>query len=435
MDKGKCIYLYAAGLVIILFGTLFWICLWYQTDISPRTISIASGVESGEYYNFVNELKKRLESEKGRQVKNKKTVGTFENLSLLKEKAVHLALLQSIFFPHDKISVIAPLYLEPIVILARKDSDISSIYDLENKQVCTGPKASGTAQTSDTLIDFYGLNNIKRKHIFFQNDGKQNTRQECKVGILVMGLNSPCLKKINSTSMLKVLDLPYTKSLANSQTSFTEFTLPEGTFARHPLLPAFPDKDIHTVAYTALLAAQKEISPTLVHDVLEAIYSTDLRVHFPDLIPLEKARNWLNMPLHTTTQEYYNPLQIMESFANRMESYAAIKELLFAFFAASYFFWLHFNRIRKKKEQALVQEMKDKLDEFVQVTMALDRKQMQTTSPIELQHIIDQITELKMQALEDLTDEKLRSNQMFSIFLMQCHNVTSKIQTKILIMQ
>lgn len=82
-----------------------------------------------------------------------------------------------------------------------------------------------------------------------------------------------------------------------------------------------------------------------------------------------------------------------------------------------------------------MQEMKDKLDEFVQVTMALDRKQMQTTSPIELQHIIDQITELKMQALEDLTDEKLRSNQMFSIFLMQCHNVTSKIQTKILIMQ
>lgn len=435
MDKREKIYLYAAGVVVILFGTLFWTCLWYQSDISPRTIRIASGPKCGEYYNIVNKLKERLGATRGGEVKNRQTAGTIENLILLKKEAVHFALLQSIFFPSDKISIIAPLYLEPVVILARKESGISSIYDLENKQVCTGPKKSGTSKTSDDLIDFYGLNNIKRRHLLFQNDGKQNNRQECKAGILVMGLNSPYFKKINSTEGLKVLDLPYTKSLAASQAFLAEFTLPKGIFARHSSLTAFPDKDIHTIAYTALLAAHKETSSTLVHDVLDAIYRTDLRAHFPDLIPLKEAGDWLDIPLHSTAQEYYNPLGVLESFANRMESYAAIKELLFAFFAASYFFWLHFNRIRKKKEKALVQQMKDELDDFLQMTMVLDRKQMKSTSPEELQYIIDQITELKMQALKDLTDEKLRSDQMFSIFLMQCHNVISKIQTKILIMQ
>jgi len=44
----------------------------------------------------------------------------------------------------------------------------------------------------------------------------------------------------------------------------------------------------------------------------------------------------------------------MESFANRMESCAAIKELFFAFLAATYFFWLRFHDLRKKKELRLV---------------------------------------------------------------------------------
>jgi hypothetical protein len=75
--------------------------------------------------------------------------------------------------------------------------------------------------------------------------------------------------------------------------------------------------------------------------------------------------------------------------------------------------------------------MKEKLDVFLQETIELDRKQMQSESLGELRNIIDQITEVKIKALEELTNEQLRSDQMFSIFLMQCHNIIGKIQNKI----
>lgn len=75
--------------------------------------------------------------------------------------------------------------------------------------------------------------------------------------------------------------------------------------------------------------------------------------------------------------------------------------------------------------------MKEQLDDFLKITMEADRKQMQSTSREELIHLMQQVTEVKLQALTELTHERLRSDQMFSIFLMQCHNVIVKIQVKI----
>ncbi|MCI5123186.1 MAG: hypothetical protein D3925_01595 [Candidatus Electrothrix sp. AR5] len=121
----------------------------------------------------------------------------------------------------------------------------------------------------------------------------------------------------------------------------------------------------------------------------------------------------------------------MEVFATRMEAFAAVKELFFAFLAISYFLWLRFNELRKKEAIRQNDIMKEELDVFLQETIALDRKQMQSESPEELRSIIDQITEIKIKALEELMNEQLQSDQMFSIFLIQCHNLIFKIQNKI----
>ncbi|MCI5167322.1 MAG: hypothetical protein D3903_14810 [Candidatus Electrothrix sp. GM3_4] len=139
----------------------------------------------------------------------------------------------------------------------------------------------------------------------------------------------------------------------------------------------------------------------------------------------------MEIPLDQTAQDYYNPLRRMEVFATRMEAFAAVKELFFAFLAISYFFWLRFNELRKREAIRQNNIMKEELDGFLQETIALDRKQMQSESLEELRSIIDQINEVKIKALEELTNEKLRSDEMFSIFLMQCHNLICKIQNKI----
>lgn len=427
--------------LIIIAGSL-GICLYITRDKLPCAIRIASGPQGGEYYKFGDTLEKKLHIRTSKRVKNIETAGTMENLRLLKEGVVELALLQSIVFPDPDnetskdVSVIAPLFLEPVVVLARKESDIEyieSLYDLENRRICTGAEESGTKKTSDTLLKFYGLN-VKRIDASFDIDRSSNDENTCDAGIVVMGLRGPSLKTMGETGAVRFLELPYTQALAKSQPFLAEFTLPEGVFARHPS-PPLPRKNIQTVAYTALLAVRQDASSDFVNVVLNAIYRTDLRVNFPDLLPLKEVREWSDLPLNQTAQEYYNPLRRMEAFANRMESCAAIKELFFAFLAISYFIWLRFHELGKRRERILIQKIKDELDGFLQEAIALDQQQMESESPAELQGIIVQITELKICVLEELTHEKLRADQMFMIFLTQCNNIICKIQSKLLILQ
>ena len=63
--------------------------------------------------------------------------------------------------------------------------------------------------------------------------------------------------------------------------------------------------------------------------------------------------------------------------------------------------------------------------------MAIERAQMQTDDPATLRHYLDEITEIKLRALEELTNESLRGDTTFAIFLQQCGNVIRKIQAKL----
>jgi hypothetical protein len=56
---------------------------------------------------------------------------------------------------------------------------------------------------------------------------------------------------------------------------------------------------------------------------------------------------------------------------------------------------------------------------------------MDETNPVVLEQYLDDITRIKLSALEELSDEKLKSDHAFQIFLTQCANLISKIQSKI----
>ena len=56
---------------------------------------------------------------------------------------------------------------------------------------------------------------------------------------------------------------------------------------------------------------------------------------------------------------------------------------------------------------------------------------MTTTDIEKLQKYLDDVTRIKLKALHEFTEEELRGDRSFSIFLTQCANLISKIQLKI----
>jgi len=58
---------------------------------------------------------------------------------------------------------------------------------------------------------------------------------------------------------------------------------------------------------------------------------------------------------------------------------------------------------------------------------------MNTTDPVRLREFLDEVTRIKLRALQEFTEEELRGDTAFSIFLMQCSSLISRLQLNILV--
>jgi hypothetical protein len=208
-----------------------------------------------------------------------------------------------------------------------------------------------------------------------------------------------------------------------------QVTIPRGLYAENPPVPNQP---VLTLATTATLVARRDALDVLVEAALRSIYEEGLGLDFPMLIPRQQAAEWTPIALHPAARNYFYPEDRIGWLANIMESLAATKELLFALGASLYLLWLRWRSVREREREEHLQAQKDHLDEFLTETLQIELAQMETSDPEELRGLLDQVTRIKLRALQELTEEELRGDRTFSIFLLQCSNLSNNIQLKIL---
>ena len=104
---------------------------------------------------------------------------------------------------------------------------------------------------------------------------------------------------------------------------------------------------------------------------------------------------------------------------------------MFALGAAIYLLWDRWRRLKERERQALVDAEKKRLHAFLEETLQIEAAQMDTTDVKELGAFLDDVTRIKLRALQELTHEELRGDRVFAIFLIQCANLINKIQMKI----
>ena len=65
-------------------------------------------------------------------------------------------------------------------------------------------------------------------------------------------------------------------------------------------------------------------------------------------------------------------------------------------------------------------------------TLRIEKKQAETSSPDALRNYLESVTRIKLQALQEFTEEELRGDQEFAILLEQCSSLINRIQLKLL---
>ncbi|MBI3829971.1 MAG: TAXI family TRAP transporter solute-binding subunit [Planctomycetes bacterium] len=403
---------------------------WYFTrDRLPAEIRISTGARGGQYYQVGEVLAEFMGKRTGRTVAVLESAGSGENLSRVAEAQADLAIVQADSFPLEGVAVLAPLYREPMFVIVRKNSGLRGIRDLAGRKVALGREGSGMKNSAKAILEHYGvpLDSLKETGRYFTDLLKDSSLD---AALVTTGFENPDLREVLRSGTFELLPVEDAEALSVRYPYLSPVEIPRGLFAEGPPVPA---QSVATVAAMAVLVAHPRAGKALINATLEALYETPAADRIKQLIPAKQAADWPRLTLHPAAHSYFDPYEGVGLLSDFMQSIAAFKELLFAFGAGLYLAWDRWQKLKEKERQRQLSAQKERLDVYLTETLQIEKAQMSAEDPAQMQAYLHQVTEIKLKALEELTNEDLRGDQVFAIFLSQCANLILKLQSKILL--
>lgn len=404
----------------------------FLRDTLPPAIRIGTAVPGGLYHEEGERVAEALEHRTSHPIQVVSTSGSQENCDQLRAGKLDVAIVQAGSVSLQDLAIVTPLHRDVIHVVVRRellespnnDPRVATMADLADKTILIGLPGSGMQRSALDLLDHYHLAqraSLSERHFteLLGDDGA-----DYDAAIVTSGVENDDLARVLASGEFGLLPLD-AAALARRYRHFEEYEIPRNMW---PPVPAEPTA---TVAASALVVVRDDASPKLVKLLLAALFEDSVLDEFATTFTPQQAQEVASSRLHPVTRRYHDPFGQYGVMHTILEGLAAGKELLFALGAAIYLGWERWRRLREKENQQQMHLQKERLDAFLERTLAIERKQMDVDDAKQLRKYLDEVTEIKLQALSSLTHEDLRGDRTFSIFLMQCANLISKIQSKI----
>ena len=402
--------------------------LWYITpETIPHQIKITTGEQKGLYHQIGKLMSKVWEQQIGGNFELLLSEGTMENYEALLNGKADLAILQSGVVDLQQMSIIAPLYQEVVHIVVRENSGVRKMSELKGKSILVGTAGSGMHKSALKVLGYHGLNETNTTLIkaYFMDIEKDS---EVDGFIATTGIMNKELNKLLATGGYRLIPIDYAEALSMKNAFFSKVTIPKGLYQ---MGDSFMQHDCQTVANMALLVGRADLQPMIIDEILRLLFRNDHWSELPFLLDIEEVRNIKGLRLCSRAMQFFHPSDRIGHMANIMESLAALKELAVAFAAGLYLLWDRWRRQNEKNAANQMSLEKEKLDAFLAQTLEVERKQTETRNVEALNEMLNQVIQIKLMALEELTHEELRGDRVFLIFLTQCSNLINTLQQKI----
>ena len=253
----------------IIFYTLTALAI---TDV----IKIGAGTIDNVSYPVAMQICKNIKYSSHDQVKCKviQTKGSIENVKLLKEKKIHLALVQADvvldafyargFFANEEplkdARQILSLYDEIFTLIVKKESGIQNIKELDGKTLFLGKNLAGNRITYDNLIRLYKFKSPP-KIVSMERPYEEILCNNVVDAIAVIVANpNPVIHKIVHKCDIDVVSLGssiLSKIVDNNRDKYKKEILPKGVYYDI-------DEDYSTFGTTVLLVGDVTLSPHLI---------------------------------------------------------------------------------------------------------------------------------------------------------------------------
>ncbi len=446
--NGRLLRGIAVCLLILLPVILYQI---YRIATSPPgRITFATGSEGGRYFELGQSLSREIEARLGIEVEIVSTAGSLSNLDLVDRGMATFGLYQQgtrdlwMDLPEDqrpplpdskRVRFVANLYSEDLLLVVRRDSGIESVFDLRGKRVSLGSKTSGDSAVARIVLRHYGLGQEDFEPLEYSYGElfEEFQRDQLDAAFIAIGETAPVISRLLSMEKVDLKTIGHADALQRKYPFFSVNKLPRGLFSVSPHV--IPDEVQETVAVGALLITSEDASTSLVTSVTRIILDKGFQkqCRLAELFNGEKnfARKNPDFPVHQGAIHEYEPgLRpiLNPDFVEATEGMRSfIVSILIAVFLL--FRWIKRYRITSREHR---------LDRYIRSLLAIERKQIsldRNLSPsevAELERLLDDVTELRQEALSEFTAHELREDRGTECFVIMCHALSDKIGGKLL---
>ncbi|QEG37690.1 TAXI family TRAP transporter solute-binding subunit [Bythopirellula goksoeyrii] len=417
-----------AGVLVASLVTWFFL-----RDTLPPVIRIGTAMEGGLYFEEGERVADEMRKRTSHEIQVIPTSGSLDNRARLRDGEIDVAIVQAGSVSLEGLAIVTPLHRDVVHLIVRRELlltpdeelHVDSVRDLAGKTIIIGVAGSGIQKSALDVLEHYDLTQRADLREVHFTELLRDVSSEYDAAIVTSGLENEDLRKVLATGEFDLLPLD-AEALNMRFRHFETYEIPKN------LWPPVPRQTVPTVTASAWVVVNEDASSALVKLLLNSIFEEGLLTHFSTLFSPQQARELSPAQLHPVTRRYHDPFGQYGVLHSVLEGLAAGKELLFACGAAIYLIWDRWRRLKEKESQEQIRLQKERLDSYLERTLDIERQQMHVTDPDKLQKFLDDVTEIKLQALGNLTHEDLRGDRTFSIFLMQCANLISKIQMRII---
>ncbi|OIU72473.1 TAXI family TRAP transporter solute-binding subunit [Rossellomorea aquimaris] len=287
-------------------------------------IGIATGGTGGTYYPLGGTFAKIIEDETGIKASASTSGASAENMASIKDGKTEIAFTQTDIasyasegtqmFSDNKVENargIATLYPETIQIVTTKKSGIKSVEDLKGKVVSVGEAGSGTLLNAEQILEIHGmkLEDLEARNLSFDDSTTGIQDGTIDAAFITSGTPTGAVEGLAATEDISIVPVESAKiaELIEKYPYYAEDEIPAGTYSK-------VDEAITTVAVSAMLVTNADISEDVIYDVTKAIFeNTDQITHAKGkLIKAENGLKGMGIELHPGAKKYFDEKGISE---------------------------------------------------------------------------------------------------------------------------
>ena len=300
--------------------------------VAEEFITIGTGGVTGVYYptgGAICRLVNQGRRDHGIRCSVESTGGSVYNINTIREGELEFGVAQSDWQYHayhgtsrfeengafEGLRAVFSVHPEPFTVVARADSGIATLADLEGRRVNIGNPGSGQRGTMEVVMEAMGWTMDSFELASELRAAEQSAAlcdNQIDAMIYTVGHPSGSIQEATTAcdSVLVEVSGPEIEALIAENDYYRSATIPGGMYRGN-------DTDIMTFGVGATFVSSADVSDEVVYTLVSAVFDNiddfrGLHPAFANLVPEEMASAGLSAPIHPGAAQYYREQGWME---------------------------------------------------------------------------------------------------------------------------